>query len=164
MAKITQQKIAEQARSWLGTRWHHQGRLKKSTRDKGGVDCIGLVIGVMRELEMYDAKGEKLLADYDRKDYSALPDGHRLRADIEVHFRQIDTRDMRPGDLLLLRFQENPQHVGFVTDYVHGGLGIIHCHARAKKVVEHDLSDKWRKLIVAAYRFRPEHLRILKDG
>ena len=30
------------ARSWIGTRFHHQGRLKKTQSHKGGVDCLGL--------------------------------------------------------------------------------------------------------------------------
>lgn len=155
---ITSEDIITQARSWLGTRFHHQGRLKKTTNTAGGVDCIGLVIGVIAELGLYDAEGQKPLSHYDRTDYSMLPDGKRLKAAIEEHFDSIPITNIAPADMLLFRFQDNPQHVGFVSDYVQGGLGLIHCHARSKKVVEHGLTDVWRNMTVAAYRFKKEHL------
>jgi len=50
MSKVTKQQIILQARTWLGTKYHHQGRLKKSKAGAGGVDCIGLIIGVIDEL------------------------------------------------------------------------------------------------------------------
>ncbi len=61
MCKITQQQIISQARTWLGTKYHHQGRLKKSARGFGGVDCIGLVIGIIDELGIQDGDGNSLV-------------------------------------------------------------------------------------------------------
>ena len=43
MPQISQQKIVLQARTWLGTKYHHQGRLKKSKAGAGGV--AGFVLG-----------------------------------------------------------------------------------------------------------------------
>lgn len=149
--------VITQARTWLGTSFHHQGRLKKTATSSGGVDCIGLVIGVMQELNLTDATGKKL-ADYDNTNYSMNPDGYVLKAAIERHFDTIEISNIQPGDLLLFRFQRNPQHVGFVSDLPGGNLGVIHCYSSIGKVVEHHLTEKWRKLIVAAYRFKPEHL------
>lgn len=34
--------------------------------------------------------------------------------------------DLRPGDFLCVAFDQHPQHVGVVGDYLHGGPSIIH--------------------------------------
>ena len=60
--EVTQEDIINQARTWLGTKYHHQGRLKKSSRGDGGVDCIGLVIGIIDELGIQDGDGNSLVA------------------------------------------------------------------------------------------------------
>lgn len=158
---ITHEQIIAQARTWKDTKFQHQGRLKKYPGCKGGVDCIGLVVGVIGELKMRDATG-KLLIDYDDTSYSFTPDGYTLKATLDAHLQPIEKpkENIRPGDIPLMRFNKNPQHVGFITDRDDGALGIIHCYSNSEKVVEHILDDKWRDLIVAAYRFRPEHLNI----
>jgi len=33
---VNRNDIVVEARSWIGTRFHHQGRVKKSANDKGG--------------------------------------------------------------------------------------------------------------------------------
>ncbi|MBL0320066.1 MAG: hypothetical protein IPP74_12385 [Alphaproteobacteria bacterium] len=43
------QKIISQARTWLGTPFHHQARLKGK-----GCDCLGLIVGVADELGLKD--------------------------------------------------------------------------------------------------------------
>ena len=70
--------IVAQARTWLGTRFHHQGRLKANAEHKGGVDCLGLIVEVSRELNITDKNGG-LLASHDMTDYSWLPSGERGR-------------------------------------------------------------------------------------
>lgn len=62
MPNIKPEQIAAQARTWLGTHYHHQGRLKKSERGKGGVDCIGLIIGIIDELGIQDGDGNSLVS------------------------------------------------------------------------------------------------------
>ncbi len=42
------EQIAAASRSWIGTAFHHQGRTKKTTGHKGGVDCLGLLVGVAK--------------------------------------------------------------------------------------------------------------------
>ena len=41
MSYITPEQIVAQARTWLGTKYHHQGRLKKSAKGPGG--CLSLI-------------------------------------------------------------------------------------------------------------------------
>ena len=40
------EKIIAEAHSWLGTKFKHQGRIKKTDNDSGGCDCLGLIIGL----------------------------------------------------------------------------------------------------------------------
>ena len=87
MAEITPEQIVAQARTWLGTKYHHQGRLKKSQRGPGGVDCLGLVIGVIDELGMQDGNG-KALVHADEFNYSMYPERGRLVGSISTHCRR----------------------------------------------------------------------------
>lgn len=161
MPNITPQEIVEQARTWLGTAYHHQGRLKKSDKGPGGVDCIGLIIGVINELGMPDTEGRGRLALWDEGGYSQSPDGFSLRRSIERHLIPLRQDEMAPGDILLFKLHRDPQHLGIVSDYPGGDIGVIHCHSRSGAVVEHPLSPAWRRMLVKPYRFRPEHLRRL---
>lgn len=157
--QITRERIVAQARTWLGTKFQHQGRLKKTRRWSGGVDCIGLVVGVIGELGMRDTSGNPLIG-YDYTGYSMTPDGVTLKNKLDAHLQQIAVEDLQPGDIPLIRFHRNPQHVGFITDRADGAVGIIHCYSASEYVVEHILNENWRRLIVGAYTFKPEHLTI----
>lgn len=140
--------IIRAARGWLGTRFHHQGRVKGV-----GCDCLGLIVGVARELELTDEKGF-LLADYDQPNYSPLPDGRGLKSAVSLHLRELSSiGEALPGDIPLFRFQHDPQHVGILSQLADGALGLIHCYSNTGMVVEHRLNDTWRRMIVAVYRF-----------
>lgn len=134
--------IITEARRWLDTPFHHQGRVKGV-----GCDCIGLVLGVAGTLEMKSRRGG-LLKACDEKAYGRLPDGEKLQSLLAQHLHEIPTTAVEPGDVLLFRFDHNPQHVGLVSD-----RGIIHCYMQARRVVEHRLDEVWQARVVAAYRF-----------
>jgi hypothetical protein len=144
----TPQDIIRAARGWIGTPFHHQARVKGV-----GVDCIGLLVGIARELELTDDKGLPL-ADYDQPNYSPLPDGRGLKTAVSLHLLELASAgEASLGDVYLFRFQQDPQHVGILSELPDGAASIIHCYSNTGKVVEHRLNDTWRKLIVAAYRF-----------
>jgi cell wall-associated NlpC family hydrolase len=150
-------RVVCEARKWLGTAFHHQGRVRRSEQHKGGCDCIGLVIEVARTLQIKSRRPIKngrhlLLAEADKTGYSRIPDGLLLQQQLETHCYLVDTADIACGDVLLFKFADNPQHVALVSDYEHG-LGIIHAYAQTRKVVEHRLDAVWFERIVAAYRF-----------
>ena len=145
--------FVKQARTWLGTKYHHQGRLKKSDKYSGGVDCIGLVIGIINELNICDDQG-CLLSKHDRTDYSRSPQSAKLSECFGLYLDLIELADMNPGDILLFKFWQDPQHVGIVSDYPTGGLGLIHCHSSSGCVVEQPLSPTWQRMVTHAYRFR----------
>ena len=142
------QEIIDCARTYLGTPFHHQGRLKGV-----GVDCIGLVVGVADSLGLTDDKGIPL-ASFDHADYPPTPAGESLKRPVSLHLYELPSAgEYQPADVLLFRFHQDPQHVGIVSRLPDGELGIIHCYASIGKVVEHRLNDTWKRLIVAAFRF-----------
>ncbi len=131
----TRRQILDEARAWLGTPFHHQGRVRGV-----GVDCIGLIVGVARGLGMAVA---------DRTDYARLPDGHGLAAALDDQMRRLAQTEPGPGDVLLLRIRHQPQHVGILGE---GGT-LIHAHAGAGRVVETPLAGWWGRRVLAVYRF-----------
>lgn len=140
--------IVTQARAWLGTPFHHQARLKGK-----GCDCLGLIIGVVDELGMQDRNG-KPLAGYDEVSYSKEPDGAYLTQKLTALLDEALVAQAQPGDLALFTVRDNPQHLAILTDY-EGGLGMIHCYAQARRVVEHRLDEDWKQRLVKVFRWRP---------
>lgn len=136
--ELTRTKIVAQARTWLDTPYHHQGRLKGV-----GVDCIGYLVGV----------GLECGVDCDRPEWRSYP---RVPRDdgILVALREVcgpSVVTWGPGDILCFWMQERrklPHHLGFATD-----VGIIHTHGGAGRVVENALNDWWMTRFLAAFTF-----------
>lgn len=61
---------------------------------------------------------------------------------------RVPKSQMRAGDILLMRFDGEPQHLALYT-----GENIIHSYETMGKVVEHALTDTWNRRITAVYRF-----------
>jgi NlpC/P60 family putative phage cell wall peptidase len=137
--------IVVQARTWLGTPFHHQARLKRV-----GCDCLGLIIGVVDELDLKDKHGEPLAA-YDEITYSKEPDGAYLTQKIAALLDEVPIENAQAGDLALFNMAGNPQHLAILTDY-ENALGTIHCYAQARRVVEHRLDDDWKNRLVKVFR------------
>ena len=93
----------------------------------------------------------KPLADADEINYSHRPDSLRLRARLSELLHPIPIENISPGNILLLRIDDSPQHLAIISDMT-GGLGIIHAYAPARAVVEHHLDGWWRERIEAAFR------------
>ena len=130
------------AREWVGTPYAHAGRLKGV-----GVDCVGLVLGVAKELGM-------IPADYSPPYYEAINDGVLIQAIFPLYATEKDLKAIEPGDLVVMKFGEHPQHVGIIADCPVGfrGLSIIHAYHPGGKVVEHSMNDKWLGRIVQAWQ------------
>lgn len=150
--------IITQARTWLGTPFHHQARLKGV-----GCDCLGLVVGVVDELGLKDKHGQ-LLCWYDEIAYSKEPDGAYLTQKLTDLLEEVQVT--QAGDLALFAVRDNPQHLAIITDYPCagvgravsakeiGGLGMIHAYAPARRVVEHRLDDDWNSRLVKLFRWQ----------
>lgn len=145
---IQPEDIIAQARTWLGTPYHHQARLKGV-----GCDCLGLVVGVADELALTHKDGS-LLSSFDQTNYSHQPDGTYLLQMMASVLDEVPKEDARPGDVAVFDIEGNPQHVAILTEYIEG-LGMIHCYAPSRKVVEHRLDQKWQNKLVKVFRWQP---------
>jgi cell wall-associated NlpC family hydrolase len=123
--------LVDAARKYLGVPFHHQGR------NEHGLDCAGLIVLAYRDIgiELNDIQG-----------YGMEPWNDGLRECVESNLTKVDG-EPEPGDVLLLRWRREPQHVAIVTD-----KGIIHAYANVRKVVETGFSPFWRHRIVGVYR------------
>lgn len=119
--------VVDAARSWIGTRWVHQGRTPL------GVDCAGLVIKVhdMLGLEAEDMQG-----------YRRTPNANTFLE----HIRRQTTPapEPRPGSLGIFKETRVACHVGiFAWHPKYDCLSLIHAHAAHKKVVEEPFTKDW---------------------
>jgi NlpC/P60 family putative phage cell wall peptidase len=123
------------ARRCLGTPFHHQGR-----RPGAGIDCIGLIVVALR------AAGFTV---EDRTDYGRRPDGKSLIAALAEH-GAVPVKEIRPGDVLLFRYDRQPQHAAIAT----GPDRMIHSFAVAGEVVETIIGDYWQRRLNGIFRFQ----------
>lgn len=130
---MTRNDFVAQARTWLGSPYHHQGRLKGV-----GVDCIGLLVGVASELGL-DVRNVPT-------NYSRSPDSDRLFREIATSGHLEETSDPKPGDVVFMKVYGQPTHFGLLTD-----AGFIHADATFG-VVEVPLDARWRSRIVGVYK------------
>ncbi|MDE2030329.1 MAG: C40 family peptidase, partial [Alphaproteobacteria bacterium] len=113
---------------------HHQGRAPGI-----GLDCIGLIVVAAR------ASGMTI---NDRTDYARRPDGKSLVAALHDHGAH-PVSDICAGDILLFRYDGQPQHVALAT----GARTMIHAFAPAGKVVETEIGPYWQRRLTGIYRF-----------
>lgn len=133
---VDNKRVVEVARTWIGTPFHHQGRVKQV-----GVDCIGLVVGVAKEL------GFSVI---DQTNYGREPYKFELEKQLDQQGIMIPKSEMQEGDILVIRFSKNMQHVGIFT-----GTGMIHAYSGGpRKCVEHSIDKKWDSRIVRVYRYK----------
>ena len=134
--------VVAEARSWINSPYHHQARLRGV-----GVDCIGLVIGVGRALSL-------CAPDFDFTGYGRTPDGKTMLSECDRFMTRIQRDEIRPGNVIVLRFERDPQHMAIVADYLHGGLSMIHALGTVDgkgKVIEQRLSAEILDRLVQAY-------------
>lgn len=120
--------VVEEAESWLGTPYHHQGRVKGA-----GVDCLQILIAV------YGSLG--LVGDVDPGNYT--PDWHFHR-EVEKYLDGIaahavrlpDGAEPKPGDLALFQFGRCVSHAAIVVQWPL----VIHAYHRLG-VVYADVND-----------------------
>lgn len=128
------QRAIDATRACIGTPFHHQGRMPGV-----GLDCIGLIIVAAR------AVGKDVR---DRQDYSARPEGEKLVEALVEHGAS-PVESIMPADILLFRYDGQPQHVALVTSE----NTMIHSFAPARRVVETTIGSYWKRRLISIYRF-----------
>lgn len=139
--------LINEARDYIGVRFRHQGRSKIH-----GVDCLGLLICVAQTLDLTSKKGT-MLHQCDYRTYSKIPDKTVLYRALSEHLEEKPRQKMTKGDIALMEFDNNPQHLAIISDYpADNYLGCIHAYAPAKKVVEHHLDSHWKRKITHLFK------------
>ncbi len=128
--------IIAAARACVETPFRHQGR-----QPGVALDCAGVAIQAAR------ASG---LSVADLVGYADRPKDAALEAALDAQpcLRRVPLPEMTAGDLLLMKFSGDPQHLA-----IHAGATLIHAYAQIRKVCEHDFTPEWRGRVVRAYRF-----------
>lgn len=126
--------IVAEARKWLDTPYHHEGRVLGH-----GVDCIGLILAVANAFEMQVPN---------QLGYSRMPEEERLLAGLDAYMTRIEVTAARAGDVVVIPFIHKLRHLAILTD-----KGMIHAHEPNGKVVEHAVDDRWRHMFRRAYQF-----------
>lgn len=133
----TRAEFIAKAREYLGTPFHHQGRVKGV-----GVDCSGLVKCTSAELGI-------VLGD--RADYGRYPDGQLEASMREAGLVEIPVADARDADVLCATF-EGETRPGHLLVLCGNGTRVIHTWTHTRRVVEHAYDERWRARIVSAWR------------
>jgi NlpC/P60 family putative phage cell wall peptidase len=143
----TREQIVDEARSWVDTRWQHQASVKGVA-----TDCIGLIGGVGVRLRIPDALA--WASDQRVRAYGRKPDVEALRSAAETYLEPIPVADAGLGDILLMRYEPDPEPRHFAIISALDPMYIVHAFANARKVVENRVDRAWRERIVSAYRYR----------
>lgn len=139
------QRLVDEARTWKGTSFLHQGRLKGL-----GVDCAGFIGEVARNVGIpVDIPS----------DYKPQEDGTVMMRLMSQHLDFIETKDAQPGDVLALseetgRAPDVPRHLAFVTEVTEKTAFII--HASRHGVREHRMDSAWNRRVHSAWRIKAD--------
>lgn len=142
----------EIARSYIGTPYAHQGRRPKTDSDPGGLDCLGLLICVGRQMGY-------VASDFDVSNYAMKPNKTSIIEGCEEYLVRVSRDEAKPSDVIVVAWDSHPQHFGIMGTYrlAPEHRTIIHAFQREgdKKacVTEHRLTADMMRRIVRVYRF-----------
>jgi len=138
---VTRDRIVEQARTWLGTPYHHQAALRGV-----GCDCLGLIRGVYRSFHGCEPE---LVQPYS-PDWAEACGHERFAAAARRHLIECDNRAFGAGDVLLFRWRAHlpAKHAGIAT----GTTCMIHAQSGAN-VCEISLQPWWLRRLAYVFRF-----------
>lgn len=133
--------IIAEARTWIGTPYHHQASMKGA-----GCDCLGLVRGVWRGV--YGTEPEVPPA-YSR-DWAEAHRQETLADAAGRHMRPVPTPDIQPGDVMLFALNERApaKHCAILTEPER----MVHSY-ESHPVAEVSLSPWWRRRIRFIFAF-----------
>lgn len=137
MKSVSREKVVECALTFENTPWIHGARIKHV-----GIDCTGLVLGAFNEA---GADIEDVL------DYS-LFDEFTLLVRTLNKLATKESREIRPGDVLLFRSFDMFNHVGIAID----SSKFIHAYSvpSIMKVVVQRYDSYWKQRLKGIYSYK----------
>ncbi len=143
MQSISDQIVLE-AKKWIGTPFHQQGR-----QISAGCDCIGLIIGIAKSIGSISLTG-KSWDECDQKSYDCMMESSLLIDLLPNHFRLIeDSFDV--GNILLIEIAKKQYHVCVVISQ--DPIRIIHACSSSGAAVEHKIVPNWLNNIRMVFKF-----------
>lgn len=123
----------------VGTKYHHLGR-----KMGVGLDCLGVPIYASKKVGIYK--------NGDCSDYSMMPDGKILLERLTNNLILKDKNDLKNGDILLMRFNKEPQHVAIY--FKENGLEkIVHASYYHRKCTVEIYDQEYKNKTVFAFQF-----------
>lgn len=131
------------ARGWLGTPYRHQASVKGE-----GVDCLGLVRGIWRDL--YGTEPE--VAPPYSADWAEVGGEEVLLAAARRWMTEVPVTQAGAGDVLLFRMSPGApaKHCAVLSDIAGPEPRMIHAYW-GRSVVESWMGSWWRRRLVAAF-------------
>jgi NlpC/P60 family putative phage cell wall peptidase len=143
--------VVAQARLWLGTPYHHQGR-----RRGAACDCIGLILGVGRELGFKSLPSEKQMPPYTR-----IPHNHVAERTADGYLVTVEganARSAKPGQIGIFYWRDkgHGQHFCiFGWDDSAGRKTMIHAYQKlGMRVHEAGFSEFWQRRLLKVYDYK----------
>ena len=136
--------VVEEARTWLGTPYLHQG-----THKGLGCDCLGLVRGVWRETV---GREPGFVPTY-TPDWSEPGGQEQLWSAAHLWLDDATAKPWSAGQVVLFRMRHGAvaKHLGILTG-AEPDLKFIHAYS-GHGVIESPLSTPWRRKVVARFSF-----------
>jgi len=135
---VTRSNIVEVAKTYIGTPFHHLGRVKNI-----GIDCVGIILGVAEELNIV------LIVHPEFKRYGKASKQRPLLEYMNEQFIKLERREV--GSIAVSWYDiqtKNPSHLGIVTP-----IGMIHTNGHLKITIEEQWSPKWTTRTVGYYKY-----------
>jgi len=134
--------VVAEARTWIGTPYHHQASLKGV-----GCDCLGLLRGVWREIVGTEPEVPPAYS----RDWAEALGQETLAEAARRHLTPIAPADVQPGDVLLFAVSDNApaKHCAIVT----APGRMIHA-IETHPVAEVAIGRWWRRRVRFAFAFR----------
>jgi len=138
------ERIVEEANSYIGTPFLHQGKLRGY-----GVDCAHFVANVINAARL---NSEAIEIPHN---YKPTEDGTIMMSLLGANAEFIQTEDRQPGDVLALIAEslthpDVPRHLAFVVEVTPKTTFIT--HASQHGVRRHRMDGHWMKLIHSVWR------------
>lgn len=132
--------LVETARKYLNIPFHHQGR------NEFGLDCAGLLIKSLHDINY---------TEFDTKDYGRIPMADKMLTIMRTYLYEKSILDgIDEGDIVLMRFEHDPQHVGIITILPDNRQGIIHSYQTIGKVIEHGFDSMWKNRVTNVFKLK----------
>lgn len=134
--------VVDEALSWVGTPYRHQG-----SRKGVGCDCLGLVRGVWRAVYGSEAEHPGAYS----LDWAEAGGEERLVCGARRNFYEKCGADTSAGDLVLFRWRPHlpAKHAGILI----GQDSFVHAYQSAGRVTLSTLVPQWRRRIAGVFAF-----------